>query len=689
MSPAKRSRIQIGLAVVILLVVAGWHGWWVTRGWNIPGLSGHEFRQTQTAISIQAMQQDGFRMDYSTPIFGKPWSIPFEFPVYQGIVYVVSNVTGLNVVQAGRWVSLCAFYLAMPAFVLLMRRAGFSPIAAVLATVPVLFAPVYLLYSRAVMIESTALCTGAWFLVLLLAYRARKTPLLLAATLVMGTIAVLTKATTWAVFCLPWAGCVLSDLWRARREGWRALRVLVDDAFLIGAPLLVIGFGWVWITDRIKEMNPIGSFLTSANLTAFNFGTAAQHVDPAVWKQLWIHWNEAVMPGWALIAGLVAACFVPARQRGTVVLGAFAFLVGQFVFINLYAIHNYYFYANAWAACLGVGAVAGAFWDSARRWYAGALPAVVLLVVVCAGAFVHYRGDFYTIQVSPNDGTLGLTEAIKRLTKPKDVIVVQSPDWSSILAYRSGRRMLMIPDSQMFFHPDEVERSIGMLHDENVPLVIFRDQSRVHVDWLLQRIRDFHLEWVPLFTWTDDAVVYARRDLFPPMRKILEQEHFSGVTLDASRKPLDLKPAEPIAGTPAAAGLSMLDPVPLSGSLPYGVSIRQADGKPYFFAHPPTELNFSIPPHATHIDLGYRMHPEAYGKKDFDGAFVMIDLKLPDGTTRTLFEDWLTPDGSRKSRHATVSLEGQTTGTLVFRTLAGPANNLAYDWVLLEYFRIR
>jgi hypothetical protein len=463
----------------------------------------------------------------------------------------------------------------------------------------------------------------------------------------------------------------------------------VDDVGLIGVPLLVAGFGWVWMTDRIKELNPIGSFLTSDNLRAFNFGTPAQHIDPAVWKTLWSHWNAAVMPWWALAAAVVGGLFFAGKYRWVVALGLFTFLGGQFLFINLYAIHNYYFYANAWGACLAVGAVAAALWDSGRRWYLAALPAVLLAGAVCAGEFALYRRDFYQVQTVYNEGGSGLTDVIKRLTTDKDVVVVHSPDWSAILAHRSGRRMLMIADSQMYHHPEAVERSIELLRDENVPLVIFRGESRVHIEWLLKRIRDFRLVSFPLFSWKDDAVVYARRDVYQSMRRILEQEHFDAVTVYKVNQAPDLKEPELIAGTPKGAEIETMDPLPLTGSLPYGVGFRYFDGKKLFFAHPPTELSFEIPAGATRVELGYRMEPTVYQQKDFDGASVILDIRELDGTVRTIFEDWLASDGSQKPRYVTAPLTGREKGTLVFRTLAGPANNLAYEWVLLEYLRIR
>lgn len=688
MTSAATSRFSSALALLVLVLAVGWHAWWASRNWHSLLLAGHEFRQAQTALSIQAMATDGFRLDYSTPVLGKPWSIPFEFPVYQGIVHVLARATGLDVIAAGRWTSLVAFYLGLPALVWLLRRTGLSPTAAALATTPVLFAPVYLLYSRAVLIESTALAASAWFLALLMAYRQKKTPLLLTATLAFGALAVLAKATTWSVFCLPWAGCVLFDLWRARARGWRALDLIVDDVFLVGLPLLLIGFGWVWMTDRIKEFNPLGAFLTSDRLAEFNFGTLAQRADPEVGIALWHHWTAAVMPWWGLGAGLIGAVCLPRIYRGVAGLGWLTFLGAQFVFLNLYAVHDYYLYAAAWSACLAVGVVAGAVWDSRRQWYAASLPAILLLTIVCAGEFSLYHRDFYRIQTAGGDGRTGLTDAIKRLTAPGDVIVAQAPDWSSTLAFQSERRTLMISDYEMYHHPVEVRRSISLLSDEHVPLVVFL-QSQVHVDWLLDRIRDFDLEPFPLFFWENRAVVYARKDADRAMRSILEREHFAGVTTDIPIAAGETKPAVPIAGTAAAAEITMLDPLPETGSFPFGIGFRYVDGKKLFFVHPPTVLDFAVPAGATRIELGYRIEPAALGKENFDGAYVILDLKQKDGRSVSLFHDWLTPQESEQPHYATIPLHDHRGGTLVFRTLAGPANNAAYDWVLLEYLRIR
>src|SRR5258708_3048765 len=43
----------------------------------------HGFRQSQTAVTINALANGSPFLRYETPVLGYPWSIPFEFPLYQ------------------------------------------------------------------------------------------------------------------------------------------------------------------------------------------------------------------------------------------------------------------------------------------------------------------------------------------------------------------------------------------------------------------------------------------------------------------------------------------------------------------------------------------------------------------------------------------------------------------------------
>ena len=88
---------------------------------------GHEFRQAQTALITDYIdRQNNFGVYYETPILGKPWAFPLEFPFYQWVVVGVKRVLGIRDFEAARTVSLSCFYLALPAFYILLGAAGVS-----------------------------------------------------------------------------------------------------------------------------------------------------------------------------------------------------------------------------------------------------------------------------------------------------------------------------------------------------------------------------------------------------------------------------------------------------------------------------------------------------------------------------------------------------------------------------------
>jgi hypothetical protein len=103
-------KIFLGGIFAICLV----HSFWaMSIGWNNSILDMHGFRQTQTAISTYFVLQGGAWLAYETPVLGAPWSIPFEFPLYQWITAVWVKISGIPLDQAGRSVSVVFYYLTL------------------------------------------------------------------------------------------------------------------------------------------------------------------------------------------------------------------------------------------------------------------------------------------------------------------------------------------------------------------------------------------------------------------------------------------------------------------------------------------------------------------------------------------------------------------------------------------------
>lgn len=126
-------------------------------GWDHTINDRHSFRQSQTATTAYYMVNNPFKLAYETPILGKPWSIPMEFPIYQWIVARIVGILGMPLDQAGRLVSLLFFLSTTIPLFCLLRTAGVSSGYSWLPLTLFVVSPFYIFWSRTFMIESSAL----------------------------------------------------------------------------------------------------------------------------------------------------------------------------------------------------------------------------------------------------------------------------------------------------------------------------------------------------------------------------------------------------------------------------------------------------------------------------------------------------------------------------------------------------
>jgi len=654
----------------------------------MPGMLGQGFRQAQTAITIEAMKHDGFRLDYATPVLGKPWAIPLEFPLYQWLAARLSSATGMPVVVAGRWVSLIGFYASLPALLVLLRAAGLRWNAACLALLPVLAAPVYLFYSRTVLMESVAFACSAWFLACAVRHHLDRGKAWRAGAWVAGVLAAWVKVTTWAAFAVPWALVLAWTWWRTGAERKRALGPALRE-FAIGlVPILAAAEWWIWTADRIKAHNPLAYFLLSRNLIGFTFGPVGERFSPEYWRHLFAFWTQGIMPGWGLAAIVIGWLLVAPRWRRLVAAALAGFVVVQVAFANLYFIHDHYYYACDVFLALAAGLVVVGLWEAAgaRRWIGAAL-----LPALLAGQVRAYAAYYYQIQTTTNLGDTGLASVIHDLTGPDDVLVIQGDDWNPSIPFQAGRRALMIPDGQMQLAPQAVAQNIAALHDEHVALVLFLGKARGRQDWVAQRIKDFKLHPTPLFTHNQGAIVYASEDVYPRYAAYLATDHYAGVTA-LGDSPIKASPeVQPLGDAGFGKIFSDMSPNPGRGILPFGLWFLHEGPRRIFMAHTPTELFFAIPAGATRVEIVYRVYEKAYEHPEYDGVQFMVEYHPPGGAVETLLDDWMDsklPVDQRGSRTRELPLPPGAMGEVVVRTLPGPRNNGAFDWALIEKLSI-
>lgn len=419
--------------------------------WNQPLLEQHSFRQTQTAISAYWGIRDGWQFAYETPLFGAPWSMPFEFPVFQWIVSAVVTLTHLPLDTAGRLTSFL-FHLGCAAVLgVFLRQLGVTRDGAILGGALFLLAPVNLFWGRSFLIESCALFFALAFLLILTASfrndRHSSKYALLFCALLIGVVAAAVKITT---FVVPAAVAVgVAAVTPRVPQSWRDVSEAVARSSLslaVAGGALLISFAWYRFADQQKALNPFASLLTSKNLSHWNFGLLEDRFARGLWVETII--GRAVPESVGLLgtAAMVICSVILVRGRRLVLLAIFLCAFGAFflLFPNLNQIHNYYQYAaSVWlvaAAAIALGAL------SVKK----PMLAIGLFVFIAVFQLASFNSRYMPSVVrsfsEASSRTLSLANAVREMTTREGVVMALGVGWSSEIAYYAERRFVYVLD---------------------------------------------------------------------------------------------------------------------------------------------------------------------------------------------------------------------------------------------------
>ena len=149
-----QNKTLLSAAIIFSFVAALF---WLASSWQ-PLVDHHEFRQTQTAITSLYMQSSVKGLvNYETPVLGSPWSIPFEFPLYQYLVYWIAKISPLPIDSAGRLLSALFGLLCIFPAKGLMQLFHIKKNGQYCFFLLYFSSSIYLYWNRTFMIESTAL----------------------------------------------------------------------------------------------------------------------------------------------------------------------------------------------------------------------------------------------------------------------------------------------------------------------------------------------------------------------------------------------------------------------------------------------------------------------------------------------------------------------------------------------------
>lgn len=426
------------------------------KGWHGAIIDLHSFRQTQTAITVTSMLNGGPWLAYETPVFGPPWSVPLEFPLYQWLVALMAKTGLLPVEQSGRLISILMFLSTIYPLYRIFKALKLKSGQIFLVLTLYCLSPQYLFWSRTFMIESTALALSLYYLMFIFTLygpreseRKSRWPLLIGIA-VIGMLAATVKITTFMAFFA--AGMAFfSWQWLTRKEEiiqqqGRISRL--DIKFIIFSAVIPVTalFLWTFYCDSLKDLNPIArNLLTSTALQKWNFGTIQQKLSPQTWE--WV--VKTILPNlignsWLLVIALFAGFFCHRKWLITAAALFALFLLPLAVFTNLHYRHNYYAYANGVFLIAAIGLICSDLWISSNH-FKRVLGASLFCAVITFSSY-HYLDFYFPRQGMAGDYSYLKNDMDRNISGDDDIIIVYGAGWSPEIPYYLGRKAVMMID---------------------------------------------------------------------------------------------------------------------------------------------------------------------------------------------------------------------------------------------------
>ncbi|MEO5357274.1 MAG: hypothetical protein H7844_08255 [Nitrospirae bacterium YQR-1] len=420
----------------------------------------HAFRQTQTAITIQTFVRDGIKVfNYETPLFGPPWKVPFEFPVFQITAAVLAKSGIGNIDTAGRVTNIFFFYISALFLYLILKIIFKEHLPPVFILFYYLFNPFTIIWSRTCMIDYCSVAFSLGFLVFFIKWLENKKTLFslnFYISIVMGIFAYLTKITTVLAFIPVMIG--FSAYYVVDKHIDKGSTLLPDELSVKTGKLiallcivfiipLVFGYGWVLYTDYVKNASPFTVWLTSKNLTEWNYGTIRQRLETGNWLKV-IKSLHSIVPGFFIFFLPIGVWYALRDNKKIALFFFFSFFGIVFeisVFFNLFTIHDYYLMAVSPLVSVIIGFSVYAFFCKLVHRKRIVLIASIVIITLTTLPDVLARLTFPLVQnIYPPKITL--PDFIKTVTADNEYVVIADFDWNPRILYYAERKGFMLRD---------------------------------------------------------------------------------------------------------------------------------------------------------------------------------------------------------------------------------------------------
>lgn len=410
---------------------------------NQPILDMWGFRPAQTAASVPYMLHDRQWLATIVPVFGEPWILVLEFPLYQWCVAFLAEISGISIDSCGRLVS--AFFAVAtiwPVFLLAQSVRLGRRFVLIVGTLWLL-APLIIFWGRTFLIETTVVFLGACWLAFYIRFFTSKRHADLVVSIIFGVLAALVKITGFAPFVVVGFIYTCAFVWQQRSRIPASLTNLVLAASTIVLPAIAFSI-WRSYSDHFMAQNPIANQLRSQNLVSWYFGEWSDRSSTALWD--WAV-RRRVLPetlGAAWFVALYSLARVgPRNQWFWVTLSLLVGFLSVFLFFPiLQMIHPYYNVESAILVCAAVGVTTEALLRSGRK-----VEGYIVLAIIMAGQLWSFYTGFYynalTSDLRQHPYYLA-SSVVKNNTHPDSVVVGFGMGFGADVPYFSDRRGVIL-----------------------------------------------------------------------------------------------------------------------------------------------------------------------------------------------------------------------------------------------------
>ena len=437
------SHKSIFLILSLLLLFAGlvFYFYIISKGWKNEIDDIHGFRQTQTAITAYYIAKDGFSFDYITPVLGPDWKIPMEFPMYQSLVVWFHQATNISLDISGRYVSVISYLLSCFFLFKILREFQKCLVFSSFVIFLMLINPIYLFWSRTFLLETTALFFGMAFLYFSIKSIKNQKPLFIFLALFLGSLAALTKITTFSVFInlvILFFIILKIDYFKTTFISKKISKELLVQCFQFSLLLIIpiiVGSIWVMHTDQIKNVGFQSHGLTSKSLSDWNYGTWELKLSIDTWLEIFKKSNLGVFK--VILFSLILVT----KSKKLLLIVFFSWLFPMLVFTNLYFEHAYYAVANQFLLVvlyvLLLEALVKRFFN---KWMY--FVCLVLTGFLIYNQIIFFKTNYLEYQKANNVGVKSISHKIQKYIPANEVMIYYGDDWNSRFPYYTERKSM-------------------------------------------------------------------------------------------------------------------------------------------------------------------------------------------------------------------------------------------------------